>query len=264
MLDNRNHEAAPLRAGDSDERIPPGAAVFPERGGRTARCPGMPIRRQHRRWHHLPPPRRGAAAVVWSPAGAEAPARSRARGQGERPGPAAWVDRVHFARMHHPWRRGSGDSSRAASSSGDRAAAPNGWVEAVLYGEGVQRLDRDGPGADRRCERALTASVLHRRPGPATQASWSRRLGNAAAERARQLPDRAADSRSDVRLPRRAARLPARVPAPAAERLLDADDDDAGVHARRATACASSRSTRRARQGASKIRLGSRRRRASS
>ena len=34
----------------------------------------------------------------------------------------------------------------------------------------------------------------------------------------------------DVRVPRRAARVPARVPAPAAERLLDADDDDAGVH----------------------------------
>ena len=44
-----------------------------------------------------------------------------------------------------------------------------------------------------------------------------------------QLSDRAADSGSHVRIPRGAPRVPARIPAPAAERLLDADDDDAGV-----------------------------------
>ena len=50
------------------------------------------------------------------------------------------------------------------------------------------------------------------------------------AQLARELPDRTRHSGSHVRIPRGAARAPARVPAPAAERLLDADDDDAGVH----------------------------------
>ena len=50
------------------------------------------------------------------------------------------------------------------------------------------------------------------------------------AELDRQLSDRAADSGPHVGIPSRAPRVPRRVPAPAAERLLDADDDDAGVH----------------------------------
>ena len=49
------------------------------------------------------------------------------------------------------------------------------------------------------------------------------------AQPARELSDRAADSGSHLRVPRRASRLPAGIPAPAAQRLLDADDDDAGV-----------------------------------
>ena len=98
----------------------------------------------------------------------------------------------------------------------------------------------------------------------ATQASGARRIGNALLNAHRELPHRAADSRSDVGLPRRAPRVPARVPAPAAERLLDADDDDAGVHRRPATACASSRSRPRSARGRVEDPARRRRRRSSS
>ena len=67
-------------------------------------------------------------------------------------------------------------------------------------------------------------------------------LGQRGAQPAGELPHRARDPGSDVGLPRRAARVPRRVPAAAAERLLDADDDDARVPARPATTSPSSRS----------------------
>ena len=51
-----------------------------------------------------------------------------------------------------------------------------------------------------------------------------------APERPREPPHGARDSRPDVRLPRRAARVPAGVPAPPPQRVLHADHDHAGVH----------------------------------
>ena len=80
---------------------------------------------------------------------------------------------------------------------------------------------RLAPGSVRSRRRRAIRSIAGNH-GPAS--------GQLAAERHRQLPDRTADPRSHVGLPRGPARLPARVPAPAAERILDTHDHDAGVH----------------------------------
>ena len=90
-----------------------------------------------------------------------------------------------------------------------------------------------------------------------SQASAVRRIGNAMLNATAGFLAEAADSGSDVRLSRGSPRLPARVHPSPAQRLFDADDDDAGLYPRRATASGSSRWRPAHRQGKSKIRLGS-------
>ena len=108
-------------------------------------------------------------------------------------------------------------------------------ASAARQGEFVLIIDADGQHHAVRCAppRAAPRRV---RPGRSARARRRRRRPSAGGS-ATQLLNRLAsyltgrlDSRSDVGLPRRAPRVPARVPAPAAERLLDADDHDARVH----------------------------------
>ena len=81
--------------------------------------------------------------------------------------------------------------------------------------------------------RSATTISWSARDRAQTQATAARRSGNDLLNALAGYLAERADSRSDVGIPRRAPRASARVPAPAAERLLDADDDDAGVSARR-------------------------------
>ena len=123
--------------------------------------------------------------------------------------------------IRHPYNKGNG----AAVKTGIRHAT--GDVRADHRRRRAARAGRRdparrAPGSSTISSSARDRARRRRRTAPAS--------GQRAAERHRQLPDRTADSRSHVGLPRGPARLPARVPAPAAERILDAHDDDAGVH----------------------------------
>ena len=91
---------------------------------------------------------------------------------------------------------------------------------------------------------------------PRTQATPGRRLGNAVLNwLASYLTERPIPG-PDVRLPGGAARVPARVHPPAAERFFDADHHDAGVHQGRLQ-CRVRADCRAPRVGTSKIRLAS-------
>ena len=123
--------------------------------------------------------------------------------------------------VRHPYNKGNG----AAVKSGIRRAT----------GEFVLIIDGDGqhpPEDALRIVVARSASTTwssaraparrrrRRRAAPATRAlNWL-----ASYLTGREIPDLTSGFRGAR------ARVPARVPAPAAERLLDADDDDAGVH----------------------------------
>ena len=98
--------------------------------------------------------------------------------------------------VRHPYNKGNG----AAVKTGIRAAT----------GEYILIIDGDGqhPPADavRLVVAARRVRPRRRRAAGATQATRARRLGNAAAQPARGLPDRPADPRPDVGLPRGAPR----------------------------------------------------------
>ena len=121
--------------------------------------------------------------------------------------------------VRHPYNKGNG----AAVKTGIRTAT----------GEYILIIDGDGQhqpaDALRLTARLGEYDLVVGARSKETQAGSTRRARQRRAQPAGQLPDRARDSGSDVRVPRRAARVPARVPAAAAERLLDADDDDARV-----------------------------------
>jgi hypothetical protein len=125
--------------------------------------------------------------------------------------------------VRHPYNKGNG----AAVKSGIRAAT----------GDYILIIDGDG---QHKPSDALALICATRRITTwwSAPARRRRRLGRAAgwatpAQPAGQLPDGARDSRSHVRLPRGSPRVPGRVPAPAAQRFLDPDHDDAVVPARR-------------------------------
>ena len=119
-----------------------------------------------------------------------------------------------------PTTRATAPRSRPASATRDRRVHPDRGRRRPAPARrraAARRAARRVRSGDRRAE--------HRHAGHARAAV--RQLG---AELAGRLSDRPRDPRPDVRLPGGAPRAPARVPPPAAERLLDADDDDAGVH----------------------------------
>ena len=137
------------------------------------------------------------------------------------------------------WDGGRGRGGRARGSSRirtTRATAPRSRpASARATGDCILIIDGDGQ------HRPADAARLVSPAGRRTTSSSGRVAGRAQAidgaarsatpaERSGELSHRAADPRPHVRPPRGAPRAPARVPAPAAERLLDADDDDAGVH----------------------------------
>ena len=118
-------------------------------------------------------------------------------------------------------------------NKGNGAAVKSGIRRAT--GEYVLIIDGDGqhPPEDalRLVARLGEYDLVIGARSAATQATQARRAGNARAQLAGQLSDRARRFRTSRRdSAARARARPARVPAPAAERLLDADDDDAGVH----------------------------------
>ena len=123
--------------------------------------------------------------------------------------------------IRHPYNKGNG----AAVKSGIRQAA------------GVFILIADADGQHRPADATRLVAqldtydlVVGARSGQ-TQASLARRLGNAVLNRIASYLTEQPIPGSDVRVSSRAARVPARVHPSAAQRLLDADDDDARVHA---------------------------------
>ena len=148
--------------------------------------------------------------------------------------------------VRHPYNKGNG----AAVKTGIRAAT----------GEYILIIDGDGqhqPADAVRLTARLGEYDLVVGARIARDAGRGRRAapGNAALNRLASFLTERDDPRSHVRLPRRAARMPARVPAPAAERLLDADDDDDGVSASAGYNVAFEPVEARPRVGTSKIRL---------
>ena len=165
------------------------------------------------------------------------------------------VDRRHGRPRPRPPAR---PSCGIPTTSGNGAAVKNGIRRAT--GEYMLIVDADGQHPPEDALRHRVAQLGEydlvigaRSRADAGDAGPPRRQRRA--QPAGELPDRPRDSRSDLGLPRRARLGPARVPAPAAERLLDADDDDAGVHQRRATASTFEPIHARQRSGQSKIRL---------
>ena len=122
--------------------------------------------------------------------------------------------------VRHPYNKGNGAAVKTAIR-----AATSDWI-AIVDADGQHRADD----ALRLIARLGEYDLVIGARDPRTQATRGRRLGNAILNWLAQLPDRAADSGSDLRLPGGAARVPARVHPPAAQRLLDADHDDAGLH----------------------------------
>ena len=122
--------------------------------------------------------------------------------------------------VRHPYNKGNG----AAVKTGIRQAT----------GEFVLILDADGqhPPSDavRLVSHLDAYDLVVGARSSQTQASAARRIGNAVLNWIASYLTEQPDSRSHLGLPRRPTRVPGRVPAPAAERLLHADDDDAGVH----------------------------------
>ena len=149
--------------------------------------------------------------------------------------------------IRHPYNKGNG----AAVKTGIRHATGDVRPD--------RRRRRPAParrrGAAGRAARRRTISSSARARAR-TQATAARRARQRAAERARQLPHRAADSRSDVGLPRRAARAACSSSSTCCRTASRRRRRRRWRSSRRATACGSSRSRPRARQGASKIRLG--------
>ena len=137
-------------------------------------------------------------------------ATTRARG---RPAPGRTV-------IRHPYNKGNG----AAVKTGIRNAS--GTFVLIADADGQHRPADAARLAARLGEYDLVVGAR----SSATQASGGAAGRQPAAEPAGELSHRPAHSRSDVGIPRRAPRVPAGVPAPAAQRLLHADDDDAGVH----------------------------------
>ena len=123
--------------------------------------------------------------------------------------------------VRHPYNKGNG----AAVKTGIRRAT----------GDHVLIIDADGqhkPGDARRLvERLGDYDLVIAARSSSTQATMARRLGNALLNwlasylTGRKIPDLTSGFRAAQR-----AELHARVPAPAAEWILDADDDDPGVH----------------------------------
>ena len=124
--------------------------------------------------------------------------------------------------IRHPYNKGNGASVKTGirHATGDCDPRSSTATASTARRRHAARQPRSAT--------TISSSARARRQSQATDRAPLRQRRP---ERARQLSRRAPDSRSDVGLPRRAARLPARVPPPAAERLLDADDDDAGVSA---------------------------------
>ena len=147
-------------------------------------------------------------------------ARSSSSTTGRPTAPARARPRAGATVVRHPYNKGNG----AAVKSGIRRAT----------GEYVLIIDGDGQHPPRtRCgSRRGSASTTwsSARVGEPRRRRRRGALGNGALNRlasyltGRDIPDLTSGFRA------RAPRVPARVPAPAAERLLDADDDDAGVH----------------------------------
>ena len=139
------------------------------------------------------------------------------------------LDRRHGARAPRPPAHAScGIRTTRATAPRSRAASARATGEYILI------IDGDG---QHQPADALRLVVAARRVRPRRRRAIERDAGDArragSATRAlnrlasylteREIPDLTSGFRA------RAARVPARVPAPAAERLLDADDDDAGV-----------------------------------
>ena len=122
--------------------------------------------------------------------------------------------------VRHPYTKGNG----AAVKTGIRRAE----------GQFILILDADGQHAPsdarRLVERLGEYDLVVGARSTQTQATVGAADRQSAAQSPGELSHRTARSRSDVRISRRAARAPARVPASAAQRILHADDDDAGVH----------------------------------
>ena len=207
------------------------------------------------------PTRRASSVVI--PAFNEADAIARGRARALRP-PA-------------PGTRSSSSTTARRDDTAARAAAAGARRRAASLQQGQRRRGEDRhPPRDRR----VRADHRRRRPAPARGRAAARRRGSASttssigarvgddagdaargasATRAlnwlasyltgRDIPDLTSGFRGAR------ARVPARVPPPAAERLLDADDDDAGVHQGGLQRARSSRSRRAQRVGQSKIRL---------
>ena len=127
----------------------------------------------------------------------------------------------------------AGAARRAASVQQGQRRLGQDRASARATGEYVLILDGDG---QHKPEDALPPASRPRRVRSGgrrarrarRRRSGRRRIGNARAQLAGRLPHRARHPGSDLGLPRRAPRVPARVPPPAAERVLDADDDDPG------------------------------------
>ena len=124
--------------------------------------------------------------------------------------------------IRHPYNKGNG----AAVKTGIRQAA--GEYIMILDADGQHRRDRRR--ADRRAARRVRsrrrrARIRRRMPRS------SARLGNAGLNWLSSYLAGRRHPGSDVRLAGREARVSLRVPAPAPERLLDADHHDAGVSA---------------------------------
>ena len=146
--------------------------------------------------------------------------RSSSSTTGRRTTPARTPRAAGATVVRHPYNKGNG----AAVKSGIRRAT----------GEYVLIVDGDGQHSPEDARRLVARlgeyDLVIGARSTSTQATHARRFGNTALNRlasyltGREIPDLTSGFRA------RAPRVPARVPAPAAERVLDADDDDAGVH----------------------------------
>ena len=122
--------------------------------------------------------------------------------------------------VRHPYNKGNG----AAVKTGIRRAT--GQYVLIVDGDGQHRPEDARRLIAHLGEYDLVVGARSR----ATQATQARRFGNGALNwlasylTGREIPDLTSGFRAG------ASRVPAGVPAPPAERILDADDDDAGVH----------------------------------
>ena len=121
---------------------------------------------------------------------------------------------------------------RTPYNKGNGAAVKTGIRRAT--GEHVLIVDGDGQHCAEDARRLVSKlgefDLVIGARSATSQANQARRFGNTALNRLRELPHGTGDTGSHFWLPRRTPRVPPRVPAPAAERVLDANDDDAGFH----------------------------------